>query len=217
MRIAIDIRKINEFGVGTYIWNLVRNLSAIDERNDYLLVGSNRNFHELGPLPPNFRQLYQPEEDALWRNNVAIPFALERQSVDVVHVPHHEAPFFNRSPLVVTIHDCVHLLFPLEDSSKFQNYRSYLRTKRIVEAAKHVLAVSKSTKEDLINIFEMPESKISVVHNALDERFAFTHTPEERKSVLERFQLKDPFILYAGKIRPHMCKCDGTFIAEEKF
>lgn len=44
MRIAIDIRKINEFGIGTYIWNLVRNLAAIDERNEYLLIGSNRNF-----------------------------------------------------------------------------------------------------------------------------------------------------------------------------
>src|SRR5438132_13200741 len=54
-----------------------------------------------------------------------------------------------------------------------------------------------------MNIFELPESKISVVHNALDERFAFAHTPEERKSVLERYQLKDPFILYSGKIRPH--------------
>ena len=48
MRIAIDIRKINEFGVGTYIWNLVRNLSALDDRNEYLLIGSHRNFHELG-------------------------------------------------------------------------------------------------------------------------------------------------------------------------
>src|SRR4029453_16600583 len=38
---------------------------------------------------------------------------------------------------------------------------------------------------------------------ALDERFAFTHIPEERKQVLERYQLKDPFVLYAGKIRPH--------------
>ena len=54
-----------------------------------------------------------------------------------------------------------------------------------------------------MNIFETPESKISVVHNALDERFAFTHTPDERKHVLERYQLKDPFVLYAGKIRPH--------------
>ena len=203
MRIAIDIRKINEFGVGTYIWNLVRNLAAIDLRNEYLLIGSHRNFHELGPLPANFKQLYQPEEETLWRHHITIPFALRRQNVDIVHVPHHEAPFFNPSKLVVTMHDCVHLLFPHEDSSKFQNYRSYLQTKRVVESAKHVLAVSKSTKEDLIHIFELPESKISVVHNALDERFAFAYNPEERKHVLERYQLKDPFVLYSGKIRPH--------------
>jgi len=203
MRIAIDIRKINEFGVGTYIWNLVRNLAGIDTENEYLLIGSQRNFHELGPLPPNFKQMYQPQEESLWRHHVTIPFALRRQHVDVVHVPHHNAPFFNPSKLVVTMHDCVHLLFPQEDSSKFQNYRSYLQTKRVVESAKHVFAVSKSTKEDLINIFEVPETKISVVYNALDERFAFAHTPEELKHVLERYQLKDPFVLYAGKIRPH--------------
>src|SRR5436309_1286056 len=173
LRIAFDIRKVNEFGVGTYIWNLVRNLAAIDHQNEYLLVGSQRNFHELGPLPPNFKQLYQPEEEGLWRNNIALPFDLHRQHVDVVHIPHHEAPFFTPSKLVVTIHDCVHLLFPHEDSSKFGNYRSYLRTKRVVQTAKQVLAVSRSTKEDLINIFELPDSKISVVHNALDERFAF--------------------------------------------
>ena len=40
MRIAMDIRKINEFGVGTYIWNLVRNLGAIDTANEYFLIGS---------------------------------------------------------------------------------------------------------------------------------------------------------------------------------
>ena len=203
MRVAIDIRKINEFGVGTYIWNLVRNLAAIDGRNEYLLIGSHRNIHELGPLPANFKQLYQPEQETFWGDHITIPFALRRQNVDVLHVPHHDAPFFNPAKLVVTIHDCVHVLFPHENSSKFQNYRSYRQTKRVVESAKHVLAVSKSTKEDLINIFDLPESKISVVHNALDERFAFSHTPKERKQVLERYQLKDPFVLYAGKIRPH--------------
>lgn len=203
MRVAIDIRKINEFGVGTYIWNLVRNLAALDNRTEYLLIGSHRNFHELGPLPQNFSQLYQPDDPTLWRHHVTIPFALRRQNVDLVHVPHHEAPFFNASKLVVTVHDCVHVLFPQEDSSKFRNYRSYLYTKRVIERAKHVLAVSNSTKEDLINIFSLRESKISVVHNALDERFAFNHTCEERKHVLERYQLKDPFVLYSGKIRPH--------------
>lgn len=203
MRIAIDIRKINEFGVGTYIWNLVRNLAAIDSETDYLLIGSHRNFHELGPLPENFRQLYQPEGHGAWRNHVTVPFALRRENVDVFHVPHHQAPLFNWPRLVVTVHDCVHLLFPQEDSSRFQTYRSYLRTKKVVEGAQHVFAVSRSTKQDLLNIYNLPESKISVVHNALDERFAFHHTMEERKHVLERYQLKDPFILYSGKIRPH--------------
>jgi glycosyltransferase involved in cell wall biosynthesis len=203
MRIAIDIRKINEFGIGTYIWNLVRNLAAIDQQNEYVLIGSHRNFHELGPLPANFGQIYQPEDASVWHRHVTIPFALRRQRIDVIHIPHHEAPLLHPSNMVVTVHDCVHLLFPNEDSSKFRNYRRYLRTKRVVESAKHVLAVSKSTKEDLMNIFQLPDEKISVVHNALDERFAFTHTPEERKHVLERYQLKDPFVLYAGKIRPH--------------
>src|ERR1041385_182374 len=93
MRIALDIRKINQFGVGTYIWNLVRNIAAIDTQNEYLLIGSHRNVHELGPLPANFKQLYQPEEDRFWRNNVLVPLALRNQHVDVLHVPHHEAPY----------------------------------------------------------------------------------------------------------------------------
>src|SRR6266700_823155 len=152
MRIAIDIRKINEFGVGTYIWNLLRNLAVVDDRNEYLLIGSHRHFHELGPLPGNFRQLYLPDEETFWKRQFAMLLGVRRQRVDLLHVPHHDAPFFNPSKLVVTVHDCVHVKFPQENSSKFQNYRSYLRTKRVVEGAKHVLAVSNSTKEDLINI-----------------------------------------------------------------
>src|SRR5215468_6227967 len=127
MRVAIDIRKINEFGVGAYIWNLVRNVAAIDEKNEYQLFGSHRNFHELGPLPDNFKHLYQPEGSGIWHNHCSIPLRLRRNRPDVVHVPHHEAPAFVSAPLVVTVHDCVHLLFPPENSSKLQSYRTYLR------------------------------------------------------------------------------------------
>src|SRR5262245_38266700 len=119
MRIAIDIRRINEFGVGTYIWNLVRNLAALDTENEYLLIGSHRNFHELGPLPPNFVQCYQPEHTSFWRDQCVLPLRLHRYALDVLHVPHHESPLLLPSKLVVTVHDCVHLLFPQESSSSF--------------------------------------------------------------------------------------------------
>jgi len=203
MRIAIDIRKINQFGIGTYIWNLIRNLGAVDTSNDYRLIGSDRNFQELGPLPPNFKQLPQPEEDALWRDHFVVPMALRKHKVDIFHVTHHESPIAVPARLVVTIHDCVHILFPQENLSRFRKYQRYLRTKRVVNRADKVIAVSDSTKDDLINIFNVTPSKISVIHNALDDRFTLTTAAEDPAQVLERYQLKDPFILYSGRIRPH--------------
>jgi glycosyltransferase involved in cell wall biosynthesis len=203
MRIAIDIRKINQFGIGTYIWNLIRNLGAVDTSNEYRLIGSDRNFQELGPLPPNFKQLAQPEQDAAWRDHLVLPMALRKHKVDIFHVTHHESPIAVPARLVVTIHDCVHILFPQENLSRFRNYQRYLRTKRVVNRADKVIAVSDSTKDDLINIFNLTPSKISVIHNALDDRFTLTTAAEDPAQVLERYQLKDPFILYSGRIRPH--------------
>src|SRR5437867_4304202 len=203
MRIAIDIRKIDDFGAGAYIWNLVRNLAPLDTQNEYLLIGSSRNFHELGPLPPNFTHSYQPEPNSFWRDHCSLPLNLRKRAVDVFHVPHHECPILVPSKLVVTVHDCVHLLFPPEDASRFRNYRVYLHTKKVIQAASHVVAVSNSTKNDLINIFNVDASKVSVIYNALDDRFASTSATEDPVRVLERYQLNDPFILYSGRIRPH--------------
>ena len=203
MRIAIDIRKINEFGAGAYIWNLVRNLASLATDNEYLLIGSRRNLHELGPLPPNFTQLYQPEENSFWRDHFRLPLNLRKHGVDVFHVPHHDCPILVPSKMVVTVHDCVHVLFPPEDASRFRNYRVYLHTKKVIQAASHVVAVSNSTKNDLINIFNVDASKVSVIYNALDDRFASTSATEDPVRVLERYQLNDPFILYSGRIRPH--------------
>lgn len=203
MRIAIDIRKIHQFGIGTYIWNLIRNLGDVDTSNEYRLIGSDRNFQELGQLPPNFMQLPQPEEDSILRNQFVLPMVLRKHAVDIVHVTHHQSPIAVPSRLVVTIHDCVHVLFPPDNQSKFRNYRNYLHSQQVVKRANKVIAVSESTKDDLISIFNLPASKISVIHNALDSRFAQTAHAENPAEVLERYQLKDPFILYSGRIRPH--------------
>lgn len=202
MRIAIDIRRINEFGIGTYIWNLVRNLSLVDDQNEFLLVGSNRNFHELGPLRANFSPIYLGQTSS-WREHLSFPLALRKHKPDVVHIPHHDCPFMMPGKLVVTIHDCVHVKFPPENLSRFRRYQLYWQTKRALKNASQVLAVSNSTREDLVNIFDLDAKRISVIHNALDERFATASGAQDRKIVLERYQLHDPFILYSGRIRPH--------------
>jgi glycosyltransferase involved in cell wall biosynthesis len=49
----------------------------------------------------------------------------------------------------------------------------------------------------------VPEKKIDVIYNAIDERFGQPPNPEEMERVRERYQLDGPFILYAGNIKPH--------------
>jgi glycosyltransferase involved in cell wall biosynthesis len=203
MRIAIDIRRINEFGIGTYIWNLVRNLAVVDNQNEYLLVGSHRNFTELGPLPENFRQIYQGERAGSWRDHLTFPTVLKKEKPDIVHIPHHDCPVMIPGKLIMTIHDCVHVKFPPENLSRILRFEMYWRTRRALERASQVLAVSNSTRDDLVDIFDVDSKRISVIHNALDERFEPTAEAVERKTVLERYQLHDPFILYSGRIRPH--------------
>ena len=203
MRIVIDIRKINEFGIGTYIWNLVRNLSLVDDENEYLLAGTDRHFHELGPLRPNFTQLYQGEEQVSLRDRLTFPALLRKRKPDVVHIPHHECPLVVPGRLIVTIHDCVHVKFPPENLSRLGRYKLYWQTQRAVQNASRILAVSNATRDDLLDIFDLDSKRISVIHNALDERFAPAGDILDSTAVLERYQLNDPFILYSGRIRPH--------------
>jgi glycosyltransferase involved in cell wall biosynthesis len=72
-----------------------------------------------------------------------------------------------------------------------------------VNRANQVIAVSNSTKHDLINLFDIRPGKINVIHNALDNRFTLMTASETPGQVLEKYQLKDPFVLYSGRIRPH--------------
>jgi glycosyltransferase involved in cell wall biosynthesis len=69
--------------------------------------------------------------------------------------------------------------------------------------ADRVLTVSEASKRDILQYFRIPEEKIVVIHNAIDERFNQPPTPEEVERVRERYQLNDPFVLYAGNIKPH--------------
>jgi len=54
-----------------------------------------------------------------------------------------------------------------------------------------------------MRLFTVPGEKISVVYNAIDSRAVLLNNQEEQKRVLERYQIQDPFLLYAGNIKPH--------------
>jgi glycosyltransferase involved in cell wall biosynthesis len=203
MRVAIDARKLHDFGIGTYIRNLLRHLARIDDRNEYVLLCQRDDLEIAGTLGPNFRAVLEPSPNYSVREQYHVPLVLRREKPDVYHAPHYVLPPAVSCSSVVTIHDCIHLMFPQYLPSRM----AYAYARSVMWAAARraqlIITVSEASKRDILHFFKVPPEKVVVVHNAIDERFLVPPPDIELARVRERYQLQHGFILYAGNIKPH--------------
>ena len=203
MRVAIDARKLHDFGIGTYIRNLLRHLARLDAETEYVLLCREPDLHIAAELGPNFRAVLEPSPNYSIREQVHVPWVLMRERPDVFHSPHYVLPPAIRCRSVVTIHDTIHLTF----RQYLPNRMAYAYAKASMWAAarrsNRILTVSEASKRDIVRLLDVPPDKVVVVHNAIDERFWVAPDADDVARVRERFQLDQRFILYVGNIKPH--------------
>jgi glycosyltransferase involved in cell wall biosynthesis len=108
-----------------------------------------------------------------------------------------------RCPSVVTIHDCIHLMFPQYLPNWMAHGYARASIEMAARRATRVLTVSESSKRDILRFVDADPSKIDVIYNAYDERFGVEPLEEDVVRVRERYQLQDRFVLYAGTVKPH--------------
>lgn len=216
MRIVVDARHIRDFGIGTYIRNLLHSLLEVEHRNHYVLIGKRESRKDLRALSKHSDRcsiVYFDGEDEDWKDHLAFPWFLRSHPADVYHIPLARVPLFMPQPYVVTVHDLGFLLFT-KDQKK--DWRMEMRERFIgrgLRRAQRVIAVSGSTQRDVEQLFNIPSEKISRIYDAPDPRL-FPEEPEktpeqlraERRErhtrMLDRYQVDYPFLLYAGTVRP---------------
>ena len=205
MQVAIDIRRISDFGVGTYIRNIVRALSRLDRENKYYLIGAPEKVQEIGLLAPNFHNIAFTERDTSARGYFGFRTVLRRLNCDLVHVPHlFWLPRALPCPYVMTVHDVLEHMSRTKDRSGARRLLHFQFTRRVLLRSSRVFAVSQFTKSELEKLFSIPARNIEVVYNAVDERFMHGHaTDADRALIVQRYQVTYPFVLYAGRISPH--------------
>ena len=205
MKVAIDIRRMTEFGVGTYIRNVVRTLARLDRESKYFLIGPPAKVAEFGPLPPNFRALELTAGDNTLKGYSGFRTIVRRMECDVVHIPHlFWMPRGLGCPYVLTVHDLLEHMYGSRNLSSLRRSLHYYLTRRALRGAARVLAVSQFTKNEIQKLLSLPDPRIEVVYNAIDERFLRGHATEaDRELIAQRYQVNYPFLLYAGAIRPH--------------
>jgi glycosyltransferase involved in cell wall biosynthesis len=202
--IAIDARRIRDFGIGTYIRSLVHALSNIDHENRYTLISGAGDVRTLAGLPENFQAAVYSRSDNTALDHIAFPMFLRGIAPDLVHIPLNRVPLLLMRPYVVTIHDMANLLYD-EGRSGFRMQLRRYRFRRGLVRARCVIAVSEATKRDVQNLMGVRPERIRRVYNAPDPGFYArnVHSPEDHARILERYQIQHPFLLYAGNVRRH--------------
>jgi glycosyltransferase involved in cell wall biosynthesis len=204
VKIAIDVRKWRDYGIGTYVRNVVRHLAQLDRETTYLLFCNPADEPTLRDLAENFVPVVDGSARYGLREHVSIPLKLRRLGAELLHSPHYVRPLFCTVPSVVTIHDCIHLLFPqyLPNRMAFR-YARFVMGSAIRNSAL-VFTVSEASRADILRFYPATDpQKVHVVPNAIDAELLEDPGPEERERVRERYQIRGRFVLFAGNVKPH--------------
>jgi glycosyltransferase involved in cell wall biosynthesis len=204
VKIAIDVRKWRDFGIGTYVRNLVRHLARLDNETTYFLFCHDTDEATLRDLAENFVPVVDRSAGYGVREHLSIPLKLRRLGAELLHSPHYVRPLLCTIPSVVTIHDCIHLLFPQYLPNRMAwRYARYMMGSAIRHSAV-VFTVSDASRADILRFYPWADpAKVHVVPNAIDTELLESPGEEEMARVRERYQVHGRFVLFAGNVKPH--------------
>ena len=125
-----------------------------------------------------------------------------RSEGSIVHLPNQHfaryAIFLNR-PFIVTVHDLARCCFNFDRETISEKILLNLDI-RYIKRASHIIAISQSTKSDLVKYLSIPESKISVIYNGVDHNIFRPYEPYQMRPYHVTLSHK-PYILYVGSER----------------
>jgi len=206
MHIAIDALEAgleNKVGMGNYADNLIRALAAIDSRNNYSLYVKRPLQTEFTVERENFhyRQLNSPLIRTFW-TQCRIPMEVLLNRPDILHMPTgQKIPFFHPCKTVVTIFDLAYLNFP-DYFQKSVKWRLQKFSEHALRNADKIIAISESTKKDILWAYDINEKLIEVVYFGVEDKFRPLKSKLEINEIKKKLDIRFPYILFAGVLQP---------------
>ncbi len=138
----------------------------------------------------------------IFKETLKWPGILRGDHFDLFHSPMSYFPFVIPIPALLTVHDL--RSFHMRESYSIAR-RKFLnqRIRDSVRKACHVIAISEFTKDDLLELFEIPAERISVIHEGIDKaRFQMRAGEKQWQEIRKRYQLPSRYILSVGHLEP---------------
>ena len=211
MRIGFDAKRAfsNHTGLGHYARNMLWGLQKYQPDHHYILYTPGLLArHDLSFLEERSNvqiatpvAWYERAAPALWRS-WGVKRNLRDDRLELYHGLSHELPAGLRStPVkkVVTIHDLIFLRYP-SHYSLIDRSRYHWKVKHACASADAGIAVSRQTKSDLMEFYEVDPEKIRVVYQGVNPLYTRMVAPEVKEAVRLKYGLPGAFILSVGSI-----------------
>jgi glycosyltransferase involved in cell wall biosynthesis len=200
MKIAFDLRRIGNPGIGRYMKCLVEALTAQTPENEYLLI-----------LPPDgddlvdapgAEKICSPVKYYSVREQIELPRILSRHKVDLLHSPHFLLPLLRPCPAVATIHDVIYLACPQDLPSRAGRlyYRAMMNA--CARIATRIITDSEHSRSEIVRYLHADPEKIDVICPGVDTSFQRVTDAVQLAAVRSRFGIDREFILCVGIYKP---------------
>ena len=208
MRIAINTLGPSKIkaGIGNYVVNLVKELSKIDNKNEYTIFANKDNAEYFTTNNPNFKTITLPNYTRtrfiriLWEQ-CRLPKLLKQMNIDILHSPGFIAPLKMTAKSIVTIHDMTFFSHP-QYHTRFKQYYFKKMIPLTVKKANIIIADSENTKKDIHKYLNTEKSKIITIHLGASEDFKKIDRNKAKKFISKKYSIKNKFILFVGMIEP---------------
>lgn len=124
-----------------------------------------------------------------------LPLYLKKKRIKLYHATNYIIPFFIKSNTVVTVHDLITITHP-ELCKNTSNIYFKMMMRKSLDKAKKIIVVSETVKKDIIRIFSINPSKISVIHLGVNNCFK----KKIDNTVKEKYNLPKNYLLFVGNI-----------------
>lgn len=210
-RIALDYTPAIEQrgGIGRYARELTAALAKMDSTSSYRLFVAGASLPKL-PRPPGDNFEWRPTAvTAKWlarvwqRARIPLPVETFTGPIDLFHATDFVLPpTLPRARTLVTVHDLTFARAPEAASPPLKAYLDAV-VPRSVAAADHILADSKATKADLIDLYGAPEERITVLYSGVHRRFKRVEDSKELGLIRAKHGLAGiDYILSVGTVQP---------------
>lgn len=208
IRIGFDAKRVfqNFTGLGNYSRTLLASLNQhVPSLELHLFAPKRSDQPRTQPFltAPYHSHFPNSKFTAYWRTKGVIK-DLQKKNVQIFHGLSHELPVgieHTNIKTVVTIHDLIFKKYP----QQFKPWDRWIYEKKFRSACQRadvVVAISESTKQDIINLYGIPKEKIRVIYQSIDKQFFVSATDEAINTLRNKLSLPQQYFLYVGSIIP---------------